>query len=386
VYHFYNRVWHALAQQLQTGEVAFIYFGAAVDHGEIGRLIASGTDQAFHVALPVKPGPFDTPVVGAPAENKEGAGFMKLIFINQEIPRSAQDGDAEEEQKQERKQDAQAPILPSSETPDLHKLVFCKNKRAQGDELKRVSIFRKKIMEDKWFDCEVTYIIDETHNTKRFGFRIPSMERFDFKPGQFLTMDLPIHEKKNKRWRSYSIASWPDGTNTFELVISYVPDGLGTNYLWKNITPGSIIVMRGALGVFTLPEKIEEDICFIATGTGVAPFRSMTNWLHLHQDVPRKNVYFLFGCRLQSDLLYRAEFEQLNRDMPGFQFLSTCSREDEAYTGRRGYVHAIYQELFADKRPVKFFLCGWRNMIDDAMVKITEMGYDRKAIHREIYG
>ncbi|MEI9957581.1 MAG: hypothetical protein WDM90_15085 [Ferruginibacter sp.] len=31
-----------------------------------------------------------------------------------------------------------------------------------------------------------------------------------------------MHEKKNKRWRSYSIASWPDGTNVFELVIVFM--------------------------------------------------------------------------------------------------------------------------------------------------------------------
>lgn len=240
--------------------------------------------------------------------------------------------------------------------------------------------------DEKWFDGEVTYIIDEIHNTKRFGFKIESKEVFDFKPGQFITMDLPIHEKKNKRWRSYSIASDPNGTNEFELVISYVPDGLGTNYLWKNIVVGSKILMKGPVGVFTLPEVIDEDICFIATGTGVAPFRSMTRWLKEHPEVARKNIYFLFGCRLKTDVLYAEEFARLNEEVPGFKFIYTCSREGEDYTGRRGYVHAIYQEIFADKHPAKFYLCGWRNMIDDARKNIVELGYDKKAIHVEIYG
>ena len=52
----------------------------------------------------------------------------------------------------------------------------------------------------------LTKIVDETSNTKRFYFEIPSLEKFDFIPGQFVTMDLPIHEQKNKRWRSYSIS------------------------------------------------------------------------------------------------------------------------------------------------------------------------------------
>ena len=75
-----------------------------------------------------------------------------------------------------------------------------------------------------WRKGIVTRIEDYTHNTKRFWIEVPELTSFDFVPGQFVTFDLPIHEKPNKRLRSYSISSWPDGTNTFELVIVY--DGI----------------------------------------------------------------------------------------------------------------------------------------------------------------
>ena len=64
-----------------------------------------------------------------------------------------------------------------------------------------------------WRQGIVTRIEQETYNTRRFWIRVPDVESFDFTPGQFVTLDLPIHEKINKRVRSYSIASWPDGTN-----------------------------------------------------------------------------------------------------------------------------------------------------------------------------
>ena len=51
-----------------------------------------------------------------------------------------------------------------------------------------------------------------------------------------------------------------------------------------------------------------------------------------------------------------------------------------------GYVHLIYQDLCRDKQDASFFLCGWKHMIDEAKKIITEMGYDRKAIHQELYG
>ena len=64
----------------------------------------------------------------------------------------------------------------------------------------------------------VKEIIDETSNTKRFFIEATELAVFDFIPGQFVTLDLPIHEKKNKRMRSYSIASAPDNSAVFELL------------------------------------------------------------------------------------------------------------------------------------------------------------------------
>ncbi|RYZ79661.1 MAG: oxidoreductase, partial [Proteobacteria bacterium] len=89
-----------------------------------------------------------------------------------------------------------------------------------------------------WRTGKVIRIENETSSTRRFWIEIPELPSFDFKPGQFVTLDLPIHEKPAKRWRSYSIASWPDGTNIFELVIVLLEGGLGTNYLFNEVSVG----------------------------------------------------------------------------------------------------------------------------------------------------
>jgi CDP-4-dehydro-6-deoxyglucose reductase len=49
-------------------------------------------------------------------------------------------------------------------------------------------------------------------------------------------------------------------------------------------------------------------------------------------------------------------------------------------------VHPVYEELCQAKQPAQFLLCGWKNMIDEALTRIQAMGYDKKQIHREIYG
>lgn len=235
-----------------------------------------------------------------------------------------------------------------------------------------------------WRTGKVINIIQETYNTRRFVIQIPELEKFDFIPGQFITFDLPIADKPNKRVRSYSIASWPDGTNVFELVIVLLEGGLGTTYLFNKVDVGSELTLRGPQGVFTLDDDdLQKDLIMICTGTGIAPFRSMTNHINNH-GIPHKNIYLIYGTRKQIDLLYYEEMKKLDREMENFHYIPTLSREQ--WEGRSGYVHPIYEEICANKPPVSFLLCGWKNMLDEAKQRILALGYDRKSIHQESYG
>jgi len=247
-----------------------------------------------------------------------------------------------------------------------------------------------------WRTGKVIRIEDETSSTKRYWIQIAELESFDFKPGQFVTLDLPIHEKPNKRWRSYSIASWPDGTNVFELVIVLVEDGMGTPYLFNQVTVGSELILRGPQGVFVLPEPIDRDLFLICTGTGIAPFRSMAHHIKNHH-ISHEHIYIIFGCRKFTDCLYGKELKDLEKQVPGLTYIPTFSRETSTDPEvRTGYVHAVYEELCKRNpvengngqalRPAYFYLCGWKNMIDEAKQKVIALGYDKKSIHLELYG
>ena len=236
---------------------------------------------------------------------------------------------------------------------------------------------------EPWRTGKVIRIEDETFNTKRYWVQVPEMERFDFIAGQFVTLDLPIHEKKNKRWRSYSIASWPDGTNVFELVIVLDEKGLGTPYIFNNVFVGSELKFRGPQGVFVLQQPLDKDIFMICTGTGVAPFRSMLHYIKDH-NVPHRDIHLIFGCRTKDTILYYEEMTGLKESIPGFHYIPTLSREE--WEGHSGYVHSVYESLCTEKKPAVFYLCGWKGMIDEAQKRILDMGYDKKDIRIEIYG
>ena len=264
-----------------------------------------------------------------------------------------------------------------------------------------------------WQTGKIIRIEQEAAQTRRFWIQMPALQSFDFQPGQFVTLDLPIHEKLNKRIRSYSIASWPDGTNIIELVIVLLEGGAGTTYLFNECKEGSELTLRGPQGIFTLPASIEKDLFFICTGTGIAPFRAMSHHI-LNHNIAHRNIYLIFGCRQFADCLYRKELTELAEKIPNFHYIPTFSREkpDPASLVRTGYVHTIYEEIcrqYAEAPaglagpadpdgtsvppgptgapgPASFFLCGWKNMIDEAKQRIQALGYDRKSIHQELYG
>jgi CDP-4-dehydro-6-deoxyglucose reductase len=237
-----------------------------------------------------------------------------------------------------------------------------------------------------WYDGIVKKIENIAPNVRQFQLEVPGVDSFDFQAGQFVTMDLPIGDKRLQRWRSYSIANAPDGSNALELCIVRSESGPGSKFLFEEIKEGASIKFKGPDGGFVLPEKIEKDLVFICTGTGVAPFRSMIHDLH-QSGKPHRNVHLIFGARTESDILYRDEFESLTRTMPGFRFDVALSRQ-ETWTSYKGYLHQIYLQQYATKRPdVAFYVCGWSKMIDDAVANLlVTLQYDRSQVHYELYG
>ena len=239
------------------------------------------------------------------------------------------------------------------------------------------------IMIPQWQKGIVRRIEQAATHTRRYWVELQDTDSFQFKAGQFVTLDLPIHEQRNHRWRSYSIASMPDGGNVIELVIVYLEGGHASKYIFEEIKEGSILTLRGPSGVFVLPDVLDKDMFFICTGTGIAPFRSMIQYIAHHQ-IPHKMIYLIFGTRTREDLLYADEMRELSARMPSFVYRPTLSREQ--WEGDMGYVHPIYEALCAAHQPASFMLCGWQMMVDEAKQRIKQLGYEKADLHVEIYG
>ncbi len=238
-----------------------------------------------------------------------------------------------------------------------------------------------------WLNGKIIKITNQSPTTKQFWIQVPEVENIDFRAGQFVIMDLPIHEKRLKRWRSYSIANAPDGTNVLEFSIVKLEGGLGTTYLFEEAEVGTEIKFKKPAGVFTLPADVsDKHLVFICTGTGVAPFRSMIFDL-LNKEKAFKSLHLIFGTRTEEGVLYKEEFEKLATERADFSYDVALSRA-KSDTFYEGYIHQIYQEKYKEKREdVKFYLCGWSQMVDEAVANLTEeIGFDKSQVVFELYG
>ncbi len=241
----------------------------------------------------------------------------------------------------------------------------------------------------KWKEAIINRIVDRSPTVRSFWVSLPDREKLDFRPGQFLTLDLPISERRRERWRSYSIASAPDDGNEAELCIVNLPGGKGTSYLFDEAKPGTRVLTKEPGGVFTLPDRpLDYDVVMVCTGTGVAPFRSM-----LLQRLPHETRQFhlIYGSRTPADVLYREEFERLAVEFPHFTYTVALSRElperDATFEVVKGYVHQLYERDYAEVRSdVRFYLCGWSQMVDEARERLLKMGYPEEQVILELYG
>jgi NAD(P)H-flavin reductase len=140
------------------------------------------------------------------------------------------------------------------------------------------------------------------------------------------------------------------------------------------------VEVQEPLGYFTLRHP-ERPAVFVATGTGIAPFRSI-----LLSALPgAAPVTLLFGARHPHGLLYRQELEALAQRHPHFRFLPTVTRPGEAWQGRVGRVQAHLDAALADHAEPDVYICGLKEMVDETRALLKQKGFDRKRIIYEKY-
>jgi ferredoxin-NADP reductase len=219
--------------------------------------------------------------------------------------------------------------------------------------------------------------------TKHLEFEMKSVTRFGFVAGQWMSFKTTKPEGEEIT-RAYSIASPPDEGNTFALCLNRVQDGFMSNFLC-DMKAGDEIACQGPFGGFTLRPPMRDTV-FIATGTGIAPFRSMLHWLLADETRHQgKQLSLVFGNRAEKDIYYHDEFLRLAAEHPNFHYLPTLSRGDASWQGLRGYVQEHVPGIARDRTDMHAYICGLDKMVKANRDLLKSLGWNRKSILFEKY-
>lgn len=204
---------------------------------------------------------------------------------------------------------------------------------------------------------------------------------FDFAAGQYVSLKVDPSGTR----RPYSIAS-PPGGNTIELAVDVSPMGVGSKYI-LGLKEGDSVEALGPVGNFTLSSKnAKANKLFIATGSGIAPFRSMIFDL-LKKHKYQGEISLIWGMRYEEDLFWQEELLQLNKDFANFSYKVILSKPGERWHGEQGHVGDClrnhFMEKMTDLSQWEFFLCGSQAMIMETGAYLAGKGTAKEDIHFE---
>ncbi len=232
----------------------------------------------------------------------------------------------------------------------------------------------------QYYDVTVGAIEDFGNDTREYELRFDPGKSMEFIPGQFAAVLCPKERKIIRR--AYSIASPPSQKQHLDLIIKLVQGGVVTNWFWT-LKTGDRFRVHGPLGKFILPERIDFEIVFVATGTGIAPFRSMIH--QMLRDGFQGKMDLLFGTRYENMIPYHAEWLELSRKHPNLRYLPTISRPSPEWKGEAGYVQTKIEKFFPNPDGKRVYICGLNEMIQGVQEACQKRGYRKEQISCEKY-
>ena len=220
----------------------------------------------------------------------------------------------------------------------------------------------------------VTDIRIDTPDVKTFRVLTPDgVKPFDHMPGQCAMLSIPgVGEAM------FSITSSP--TNKDYMEFSIKKCGCLTDWLHM-MDVGQQITIRGPYGKpFPVETELKgKDLLFIAGGIGLAPLRSVINYVRDNR-ANYGSVQIVYGARSKDDLVDYNEIINEWMTDDGVEVNLTIDREQEGWDGHVGFIPNFVKELNPDLKKT-VLMCGPPVMIKFTLQGLMELGFEKTQVY-----
>lgn len=220
----------------------------------------------------------------------------------------------------------------------------------------------------------VSAVIEETHDAKSFVFEVPPSlaEAFRYRPGQFLTLRLPLAGRNVPR--CYSMSSAPSVDGAPRVTVKRVHQGRGSNWLCDRLKVGDSVEVMVPAGVFT-PRSLDGDFLLLGGGSGITPVFSILRSALLQG---RGRITLLYANRDERSVIFRDELKALAAAHPArlqvIHWLDSVQGVPSV---------AQLAELATPYRAAQAFICGPAPFMDAAVAALQAIEMAPEQIHVE---
>ncbi|MBJ3763643.1 hybrid-cluster NAD(P)-dependent oxidoreductase [Maribius pontilimi] len=238
-----------------------------------------------------------------------------------------------------------------------------------------------------WTDSEAltcVNVLPETANTATFTFRPQSGALFHFKPGQFVTLELPV--PGGPLHRTYTISSAPSRPTSLTVTVKAQPDSIGGRWMLDHLRPGMAIKATGPGGDFSHHVHPAAKYLFISAGSGITPMMSMTTQMYDAGADP--DIVFLNCARRPSEIIFRERLEHIASRSTGIALTWVVEQADPyaPWTGIKGQFNQLILGLVApDYLEREVFCCGPEPFMRAVREALAGLGYDMDRYHQESF-
>ncbi|AWY01064.1 oxidoreductase [Marinomonas primoryensis] len=216
----------------------------------------------------------------------------------------------------------------------------------------------------------VTYLSDNIGEVK---LRLPPTANFRFIEGQYLDVIW------NSIRRSYSIASI-SSEKEITLLIKRFENGQMSDYWFNKIQSNDLLRIEGPKGTFFLRDAAK-PLVFLATGTGIAPIKSILNSLEQDADYQQAHpITVYWGNRFTEEFVWQAPFSKLKVD-----FYNVLSRPVDDWSGETGYVQDIALARQQKMGDSVVYACGSNAMIKSAKQRFLASGLPENRFYSDAF-
>ena len=228
----------------------------------------------------------------------------------------------------------------------------------------------------KTVPCRIQELSHLADDVIKVRLRLPPTADFSYLPGQYIDVIGPGGIR-----RSYSLANANSSDKHLELHIRLVPGGAMSEYWFQQAKVNDLLRLNGPLGTFFLRQIAGLDLVFLATGTGIAPVKSMLEGMSdLSVDQKPRSVTIYWGGRKPQDL-----YCDVTAFSGSARYIPVLSQADDVWTGARGYIQQQLIKNNPDLSQATVYACGSDAMIHSAEIFLNSAGLSAHRFHSDAF-